>query len=263
VISINKKPDGRFPNHIADPHEFAKYHSMDELMKRVKKEKADLGIAYDGDGDRVGFVDEQGKRIQEEHYIMLFAIQALGRSKGKKIILDVRASDKLMDGVKESGGVVKLTRAGHSYIEMRALREHAIFAGETSGHLFFPYCYYPYDDGIFGSLKFAEIVSSVDKISELVKPLPKMNISPEIRIKYDDDKKFRFINDLKKHLRAKKMKFLGIDGVRIRFKNGWALIRASNTAPQITMRFEGHTKKDLADVKRKVRIILKKFKVKI
>lgn len=263
VTSIYKNPDGRFPNHIADPHEYSKYHSLTALKRKVKQKKADLGIAYDADGDRVGFVDDKGRRIGEEHSILLLAKQALRNSRGRKIIVDVRASDKLIKELKRLGSIVEISRAGHSYIAMRTSKERAIFAGETSGHLFFPYCYFPYDDAIFGSLKFAEIASMFGNISYVVDSLPRQYISHEIRLRYPDEQKFKLIKELKKYLRKKGYHFSTIDGAKIRFKNGWALVRASNTAPQITIRYEGDTKKDFIEVRNRLKAILGRFGLRL
>jgi len=272
VIELYSKPDGTFPNHSPDPHEHVKHHTMDKLAKTVKAKKADLGIAYDGDGDRSGYVDNKGYILSEDQYIMIFARQVLKDAKARKknIVLDIRASNTVIKDIKENGGIPLLSKAGHSYIEAMDIRKKALFGAEESGHLFFPLYYYQYDDAIFASLKMAEIVSNLETdFATYVKQLPKGFASPEIRKKYDDNKKFQLIKDLKKDIKKKRWKMIKIDGVRIEFskkKNnceGWALVRASNTSPAITMRFEGNTKKDLVKIKKTVKCLLRKYRVSV
>ncbi len=260
VIELYCKFDGKFPNHIADPHD---YSTLKALQKKVLAEKANFGIALDGDGDRAGYVDDKGRIITEDNAISIFIMQALKVRKGK-IVVDVRTSNKIISKIKKYGGKPAMTRVGHSYIAERCRKEKAILGAEETGHTFFPYCYYNYDDGIFAGLKMAEFVSRLNtKLSDFIDKLPKGAASPEIRIQYPDEKKFELIEKVRKELKKRKWKFIAIDGARINFPNGWALIRASNTGPQLTFRFEGKTQKDLVEIKNKIKTLMNGFGVKI
>ncbi|MBU4246250.1 MAG: phosphomannomutase/phosphoglucomutase [Nanoarchaeota archaeon] len=263
VETLFPTPDGNFPNHQPDPHD---ENSLEALKKRVIETNADMGLAFDGDGDRIGLVDEKGNTITGDFILMMLARQALESRKGT-VVFEVRASNTLIEDVKSRKGAPIITRAGHSYLLDEIIASNAVFGGEITGHMYFPYCYYNYDDGIFAGLKLAEIVSELAakhiKLSEYVAGLPRNFSTPEIFIESTDDTKFKIVDELKKYLEKNKYDFLGIDGARINFKHGWGLARASNTTPHIKCRFEADTKEHLDEILAEAKSILKKVGVEL
>ncbi len=259
VITIFGDPDGTFPNHLADPYE---EDTLVELQKKVIEEKADMGIAYDGDGDRVGIIDEKGRVVHPDHQLIILIRKVLSEFKGK-VVVEVRCSNVILKDIKEHGGEPVMEVAGHAYVLDGVFKNDAVFGGELTGHIYFPKHYYYYDDGIFVSLKFAEIVSELGSLADHIDTLPVANASPEYFIDCPDEYKEERMNKLKDYLKEKKYDFLDIDGVRINLKNGWALARPSNTAPLIKCRFEGNTKEDLADIQKEIGSIFKKFDIVI
>lgn len=244
------EPDGRFPNHIPDP---LKEETLETLRKTVVKEEADIGIAFDGDGDRVGFVDEKGQIIKGDQAFMLFIRETLERCPNSKIIFNVLGSKALSEEIKALGGIPIMTRVGHSYIHETLLRENAVLAGEVSGHYYFGREHYGFDDGVFAAIKMVELLSKTNlKLSELIKKLPKYHSSPEIRISCPDEKKFKVVNVLKEKFEKEGYKLITIDGVRVEFEDGWGLVRASNTEPALVLRFEAQTQKRLEEIKKHI-----------
>lgn len=260
VKTIFAEPDGTFPNHAPDPHD---EKNLVSLQKEVLKNHADLGLAYDGDGDRLGVVDERGRIVSADFILMILARQALSAKKGP-VVFEVRCPNTLFEDAKKHGGKPLITRVGHSYVLDEIIKRKAVFGGELTGHIYLPYCYYNYDDAIFSGLKIAEIVSSLDvPFSKYIDSLPRGHASPEIFIDCPDDKKFRIVDELKEYLKKNKYDFLGIDGARINFAHGWGLVRASNTTPHIKCRFEGDTEGHLQEIISEVTGILKRFGVEI
>lgn len=263
VETLFMTPDGNFPNHQPDPHD---EKSLEALKRRVVETKADIGLAFDGDGDRIGLVDEAGNTVSGDFILMMLARQALEIKKGV-VVFEVRASNTLIDDVKSRKGTPKITRAGHSYLLDEIIASKAVFGGEITGHMYFPYCYYNYDDGIFAGLKIAEIAAELAtkhiKLSEYVAGLPKNFSTPEIFIESKDSEKFKIVGALQEYLKKNKYEFLGIDGARINFKYGWGLVRASNTTPHIKCRFEADTKEHLDEIVAEVKGILKKLGVEM
>lgn len=234
-----------YPNHIPDP---SQEKNVKELQKKVVEEKAELGIAFDGDVDRIGVVDEKGRFLFGDKLLGLLAKQELKKKPGGKIIMEVKCSQGLEEWIKKLGGKPILWKTGHSLIKAKMKEENAILAGEMSGHMFFANDWYGFDDALLAAAKVVEIVSSSDKkLSELVEEQPSYFASPEYRIDFSDKEKFGFVEKAKKHF-SKKYKVISIDGARVVFENGWALIRASNTQPKIIIRIEGKTKKDLEKI---------------
>lgn len=247
--TLFREPDGNFPNHLPDPHE---PENMRALQKEVLKEKADLGIAYDGDADRMGIVDGKGRLISCDSILMALSRQALEHKKKGNVIFEVRCPLTLLEDVKKHGGTPLMTKAGRVFVRNMVREKRAVFGGELTGHIFIPYCYYDYDDGIFASAKIAEIASQRD-FSDYLDSMPKAIASPEIFIETTDERKFAAVEELKALLKKKKYDFLGIDGARINFKYGWGLVRASNTTPHIKCRFEADTQKHLEEIIAEVR----------
>lgn len=257
VYTLYKKEDGTFPNHPADPHQ---KDTLKDLQKTVLAEKADLGIAYDGDGDRTGIVDSKGRIIEGDQLLMILARKVLEKKKGP-VVIDIRSSLALVQDIKDHGGKPILWIAGHAFILDKIFKEKAVFGGEITGHMYFPLDYYYYDDGIYISLKAAELISNYTKkeFCAYIDSLPKFFTSPEIKIPIKDEEKFKKIKEITKYLKTTKLKINTRDGVRIEYPNGWALIRASNTSPVIKIRMEGITQQNLDNIESRFKKILKKF----
>jgi len=241
------EPDGRFPNHIPNP---LKEETLAHLRAEVARRGADLGIAFDGDGDRVGFLDERGNALRGDVALMVFASEALERRKGAEILFDVASSKAVADHIKGLGGRPSMIRVGHSYVMRELFGRGALLAGELSGHYYFAEGYYGYDDGIFAAAKMAEILSKSDRpLSEIVSLLPRYVSSPEERIPCPDDRKFQVVEALRARLEAKGISLVTIDGVRAEFEDGWALVRPSNTEPALVLRFEAETAEGLGRIR--------------
>ncbi|MDQ5987769.1 MAG: Phosphomannomutase/phosphoglucomutase [Syntrophus sp. SKADARSKE-3] len=231
-------PDGRFPNHFPDP---TIPENLKDLIQLVKEFKADAGIAYDGDADRLGIISDKGDILWGDELLLLFARYILKQNPGAAIIGEVKCSQKLYDDIEKHGGKPIMWKAGHSLIKGKMKEEHALLAGEMSGHLFFADRYFGYDDAIYASLRLLEILSeSGKKISEIMSDVPKTFATPEIRVDCRDDIKFKVVADVTERLR-KSYPVIDIDGVRVLLEDGWGLIRASNTQPVLVLRFEAST----------------------
>lgn len=255
LIELYSEPDGRFPNHHPDP---TLIESLQDLIKTVKENNLDLGIAYDGDVDRIGVIDERGEIVYGDKLTYIFAKDILKVNPGAKIISEVKASKTLFDGIEKLGGVPILSPVGHSLIKKRLKEESALLAGEMSGHMFFKDRYFGYDDAIYATLRLLEIIAR-EKLknlnfafSSLLKDLPEVCVSPEIRIDCQEEKKFKIVEDFLPSFKDKYpevakeiVKVITIDGLRIEFPDGWALIRASNTQPALVLRFEADTREKL------------------
>ena len=245
--------DGRFPNHHPDP---TLPEAMADLIKTVRETGADFGIGYDGDGDRLGVVDDRGKIIWGDELLILFSREILPRYPGAAVISEVKASKLLYEEIKRLGGRPIMWKTGHSLIKKKIKEENAPLAGEMSGHIFFRDRFFGFDDAIYASLRVAEIVSrSAKKLSELLGDLPKTFFTPEIRIYASDEVKFKIVEEVRKTL-VTAHPVIDIDGVRATFPRGWALVRASNTQAVLVMRFEADTAEDLAAIQKEVRKIV-------
>jgi len=267
VVELYSQPDGHFPNHHPDP---TIIETLDTLRGTVKKENADFGIAYDGDVDRIGVVDENGNVVYGDKLTYIFAKDILKGYPKSKIIGEVKCSKTLFDGIERLGGIPIMSPVGHSLIKKKLKEENALLAGEMSGHIFFNDRYFGYDDAIYATLRLIEIFAKEKttnkdfKFSDLLKELPKTYVSPEIRIPVKESDKFKvvenFLDQFKKLYPelAKKIKnVVTIDGVRIEFPDGWGLIRASNTQPVVVMRFEAETEDSLRTYENSFKDILK------
>ncbi|MCD6287807.1 MAG: phosphomannomutase/phosphoglucomutase [Candidatus Hydrogenedentes bacterium] len=257
VKAMYCKPDGRFPHHMADP---TVEKNLDDLIKAVKKEKAELGIAYDGDADRIGVVDNRGKIIWGDMLLVLFARDILRDHPGAKIIGEVKCSDNLYDDIAKHGGEPIMWKTGHSLIKAKMKTSKALIAGEMSGHMFFADRYFGYDDAIYASLRLVEFLSrSRKRISSHLSDIPKTYATPEIRVPVADDKvKFSIVQKAKRRF-AKEFDVSTVDGVRIRFPEGWGLVRASNTQPILVTRYEATSRKALREIQRFVETEIAKF----
>jgi phosphomannomutase/phosphoglucomutase len=250
--------DGNFPNHHPDP---TVPENLAALIARVREEKADLGIAWDGDGDRLGVVDENGEIIWGDRLLALFAGPIIAKSPGATIIGDVKCSQTLFDHVAQLGGRPIMWKTGHSLIKTKMKQEKAAVAGEMSGHFFFADRYLGYDDATYAALRLLEIVTAEDRpLSQLLSGLPKRYFTPELRKDCPDNKKFAVIEGLRRELKdAGDVNEL--DGVRVTYADGaWALVRASNTGPVLVLRFEAPTAERLAQIRGDVESVVDRVK---
>ena len=241
--------DGHFPNHFPDPTIPA---NLKELIERVKRVQADVGVGYDGDADRIGVVDDQGNIIWGDQLMILFAREILKYKKGATFVAEVKCSQNLFNEIEKQGGKAIMWRTGHSLIKEKMREEKAALGGEMSGHIFFADRYFGYDDAIYASCRLIELLSKTDqKLSQLLSDVPKTWITPEIRVDCPDEIKFIVVEHVKETLR-KDYPIIDVDGVRVTFEDGWGLVRASNTQPALVLRFEALTEKRLQVIKKLV-----------
>jgi phosphomannomutase/phosphoglucomutase len=246
VTCIYCEPDGHFPNHFPDPTIPENLH---DLIEMVAHKKAAAGIAYDGDADRLGVVTDQGDILWGDELLLLFSRFILREHPGATIIGEVKCSQKLYDDIAAHGGRPIMWKAGHSLIKGKMKEEHALLAGEMSGHLFFADRYFGYDDAIYASVRLLEILSQSGRsLSSLLSDVPKTFSTPEIRLDCADHIKFQVVDAVKEHFR-KDYPIVDIDGVRIPFADGWGLLRPSNTQPVVVLRFEAKTQDRLRDIR--------------
>lgn len=225
--------------------------NLNSLAKLVKSAGADIGFAFDGDADRLGVVDRKGRVYSADNIMVVFSRDLLGRKRAAKIMVDVRASNSLLEDVRNHNGIPVMWKSGHSLIKAKMRSDNILLAGELSGHFFFRenHCF---DDAMFAAAKLLEILSkSGSEFSPLVEGIPKYFTSKEIRIRCSDSKKFLVVEGLKKHFK-KKYKVITVDGIRVDFGFGWALVRASNTQPMLDLRFEAKTRDGLKRIRRMV-----------
>lgn len=258
VLELYSEPNATFPNHIPDPSD---PHEMRDLMDAVKKEGADMGIGFDADGDRVGFVTEKGECIDSDLILLLFAKDILSRHPGKTILHDVKTSQLLGELIPRYGGIPLMHRTGHAPIKDTMRRNpDVMFAGEQSGHYFFVEDYFKIDDGLFAAGKMAELLSRQSgPFSSLFADIPGRIRTPELRLPCSDEVKFQIMKIITKDLQGK-YPVVAIDGVRIQVtKTGWGIIRSSNTAPYLTVRVEGESKEEVLLLKGILADELEKF----
>lgn len=248
VVGLFTEPDGLFPNHVPNP---AIEENLNSLKKEVIRSRADIGIAFDGDGDRIGIVDDKGRAVTSDQIIMLFCDEVLKRyGGGRPIIVDVTVSRTIFDFVKEKGGKIEMAKVGYPFMQKRLHETGSPFAAEYSGHYYF-HENGGYDDGVYAALMMLHILSSSDKkLSEMIDTLPKYVASPEIRIKCPDNEKFKIVDKIKREFEKEGFQTYVVDGVRVELENGWGLVRASNTEPAICIRFEANTQTNLKKVQK-------------
>ena len=241
VVELYCNPDGRFPNHHPDPTELK---NLTDLIKTVKDTKADFGIGWDGDADRIGVVDEKGQVIFGDMLLLIYARELLKTVKSPTVIADVKCSSLLFDTLNRAGAKAIMWKTGHSLIKGKLKETGGELAGEMSGHIFFKHRYFGFDDALYSSSRLVEIMSHhKGTISSLLADLPKMVSTPEIRVDCPEEVKFKI--PLKAQTAFQDYKVDTTDGVRISFENGWGLIRASNTQPVLVMRFEANNQANL------------------
>lgn len=243
VDALHSEPDGTFPVMIPDP---AKPECLKFIISKMKSGSYDLGIGYDADGDRVGFVDDRGNILFPDQAIMLFGKYLIGKNPNCEIMIDIKTSRATYEYLTDLGAKVRFTRVGHSWIHEEIMRSGVVFAGELSGHYYFKDGYFGFDDAAFSSLKMIEILTKQKRsMSSIVEELPSYYSSNELRIPCEDNLKSAVTEKLTKRLISEAENCITIDGVRAEFEDGWVLIRESGTEPVISVRAEGHTQKKL------------------
>ena len=253
-ITLFTDIDGTFPNHHPDPS-VAK--NLQDLIRTVKEKKCDLGLAFDGDGDRVGVVDEEGEILWGDQILALMARDVLKHHPGATIIADVKASQMLFDEVARLGGKPLMWKTGHSLIKTKMVETGALLAGEMSGHMFFADNYYGYDDGIYAAIRMASFLAdNGEKLSTLHKSLPKTHATPELRIACADDRKFVVIDEVKARLKKEGAEVNDVDGVRVKTTEGWWLLRASNTQAALVARCEASSPEGVKKLEDNLRAVL-------
>ena len=245
LVELFTEPDSDFPNHHPDP---TVEENLEDTIRAVKESQADLGIAFDGDGDRVGVVDENGRIIWGDELMVLLSRAVLAENKGATIIAEVKCSNKLFDDIAAHGGQPLMWKAGHSLIKAKMKETGAALAGEMSGHIFFANRFYGFDDACYAGARILEILSNTDKnLSELLSDLPVTFSTPELRVECDDEAKFAIVEKIAAEF-SKTREVITIDGARILFPNGWGLVRASNTQAILVLRFEADTEENLQKI---------------
>lgn len=247
MIPLYMESDPEFPNHHPDP---SVESNNEDLKKAVLGNKADLGIGIDGDGDRVGIIDENGKMIFADFYAIIVWRYLMDKVTNKKALFDVKCTKSLADEIEKLGGTPVCYRTGNSYMKAKMRDDDFMFGSELSGHVWFRDKWPNIDDGLYAGLRLIEIMSKTGKsITEMLEGINKYYSTPEIKFEASDDVKFKIIEKIKEYCIDKGYKINDIDGVRAEFDNGWALVRASNTGPNITARFEGKTEEDMEKIK--------------
>jgi phosphomannomutase/phosphoglucomutase len=249
--------DGRFPNHHPDPTVPA---NLRDLAKAVRKEKAELGIAFDGDADRIGALDENGNAIYGDMLLLIFGREILSRKPGATFIGEVKCSQAMYDKLAELGGNPIMYKTGHSLIKAKMKQAQAELAGEMSGHMFFADRYYGFDDALYAACRLLEIVARSGKpLSAQLEGIPKTVSTPELRVDCPDDKKFLVVEKVAELVR-RRHQVVDVDGVRVPFAEGWGLVRASNTQPVLVMRFEAASDKLLKEYQSEIEEIVEQAK---
>lgn len=242
--------DGSFPNHHPDPTVVENLH---DIIREVRARRADLGIAFDGDADRLGVVDARGEIIWGDHVLILYARDVLARTgPGQQIIFDVKCSQALPQAIEAAGGQPVMWKTGHSLIKERMKQLKAPLAGEMSGHMFFAEGFYGHDDALYGAARLLRIVAASGKsVEEMLSDVPSFVSTPEIRVDCPDELKFAVVDRAVQYFRARH-EVIDVDGVRVLFGDGWGLIRASNTQPVLVTRYEARSEKRLAAIQREM-----------
>jgi len=249
LVKLFVEPDSNFPNHHPDP---TVTENLQDAIKAVKDSGADLGIAFDGDGDRIGVVDENGRIIWGDELMVLLSRSVLRENPNSTIIAEVKCSQKLFDDIAKHGGKPLMWKAGHSLIKAKMKETNAALAGEMSGHIFFADRFYGFDDATYAGARVLEILSKTDKtLSQLLADLPESFSTPELRVDCADEKKFDIVAKIAEEF-SQTNEVITIDGARILFENGWGLVRASNTQAILVLRFEASSEANLKMIRETV-----------
>ena len=248
--------DGNFPNHHPDP---SRPENLKDLIDLVLNSNLDIGLAFDGDADRLGVISNTGKIIYPDMQMIIFAENILNNNPNSKIVFDVKCSKLLSESIESNSGIPIMCKTGHTFIKETLRKESALLGGEMSGHIFFNDRWPGFDDGIYAAARLLEILSEQEESSSLFKKLPHLYSTPEINLPSSDDKKFEIVQSFKNALDLPDAKLIDIDGVRLEFPDGWGLLRASNTSPVLVLRFEAISEEEIENIKNKFKKIL--FKI--
>ena len=261
LVYINDISDGTFPNHHPDP---CVEKNLEQLKQKVKEVGADIGIGFDGDGDRMGMVSNISRNIPTDLYMIIYIRDMINKVSKKEFLCDVKCSKALTDEIERLGGKYVMSRSGNSYTKARTRDEDLPLGGELSGHVYFRDRWPGFDSGLYAGLRMLEILSNTDKsVEELLEGVNHYYSTEEIKFPSADSVKFEVIEKIKKYVTEKGYKFIDIDGVRILFDDGWVLIRASNTGPNITARFESSTEEGLEKLKDEYTNLINGFNIDI
>ena len=256
VIELYCDSDPSFPNHHPDP---VQPKNLQDLIRKVREHQADLGLAFDGDADRLGVVDDQGQILWGDQLMILFWREILPRFPGAVALVEVKCSQALVEEIERLGGKPLFYRTGHSYIKAKLHELGGPFAGEMSGHLFFADGYHGFDDALYAGARLCRLIAQSDRpLSQLWADTPRYPSTPEIRIDCPEDKKEAVVSAVREHFRSR-YPVLDVDGARVQFPGGWGLVRASNTQPVLVLRCEGRTTADLESIKREMEAALRPF----
>jgi phosphomannomutase/phosphoglucomutase len=257
VVEHFTEVDPTYPNYTANPDG---EKMMQDTGAQTVKNRCDIGFAFDGDGDRLGVVDEKGTIVWPDRYMMLLSRLILSKNPEAKIVFDVKVSEALPEDIKAHGGNPVMWKTGHSYIKAKLMEENAALAGEMSGHIFFADDYYGFDDAFFAGLKVLEYVASQGKpVSELIADTPYYVSTPTIQVKTTDEEKYQIVESLVQEFRAEGHKMVDVSGARVYMEDGWGLVRASSNTPTLVLRFEAKTEAGLEKIKAVFREKLAKF----
>lgn len=246
LISINDESDGNFPNHHPDP---CVEDNLNQLKQKVLETNANIGIGFDGDGDRLGIITNTGKYIPTDQYMIIIIRDIFNKVEKKEFLCDVKCSKALSDEIEKLGGKTLWWRTGNSYTKSKVKEEDLPFGGELSGHVYFRDRWPGFDSGLYAGLRMLEILSNTDKnVEELLEGINKYYSTEELKFKTKDDIKFQIVDKVKEYVEEKEYNYLDIDGIKVMFNDGWALVRASNTGPNLTARFEATTENRLEEI---------------
>ena len=247
--------DGEFPNHHPDP---SKPENVEDLIKSVTKNNSDIGLAFDGDADRLGVISPSGEMIFPDMQMILFSEHILKKNPNSRIVFDVKCSKLLEEAILKSNGTPLMSKTGHTFIKRMIRENNAILGGEMSGHIFFNDRWPGFDDGVYAGARMLEILAESEG-EDIFNALPKLISTPEINLKTTDEEKFIIIDEFKKISNFEDCKIIDIDGIRVEFDNGWGLLRASNTSPVLVLRFEADSSNTLNYIKDRFKETLSKI----
>ncbi|NOZ02724.1 MAG: phosphomannomutase/phosphoglucomutase [Deltaproteobacteria bacterium] len=246
AVPLYCEMDGEFPNHHPDP---TVPSNLDDLSRKVIETGADLGIAFDGDADRIGVVTETGEVIYGDMILLILALALLRDNPGAEIVSEVKCSQVLFDEIEKAGGRAVMWKVGHSLIKAKMAEDGALLGGEMSGHMFFRHRWYGFDDAIYSAIRFLEVLSAGDQpASRLLEGVPVMKSTPEIRLDCPDGIKFKVVDAMTDLFKSRHSDVIDVDGVRVRFPHGWGLVRSSNTQPVLVFRFEADSDEALENI---------------
>ena len=259
VIELYGEPDGAFPNHHPDP---SKLENMEDLIKNVKENDSVVGLAFDGDADRLGVISPKGEMIFPDRQMIMFSRQVIQSSPNANIVFDVKCSKLLSDEIEKLKGKPLICKTGHTFIKQKIRETNALLGGEMSGHIFFNDRWPGFDDGIYAGARMLEIIANSEQEDSFV-TVPNMLSTPEINIPAADEEKFQIVKTFIENSNFNDAKIVSIDGIRVEFEKGWGLLRPSNTSPYLVLRFEAETNDDLNKIKEIFYLGLKSIKPNI